>query len=207
MGLYRLLSRLNVKPDMLAGHSYGEYVALCAGGVYSEEVLYRISEARGRFMLEEAGHDRGTMSAVEAQPERISEIIHTVENVWMSNLNSPSQTVISGSRDGIRKANEKLHEQGINTRPIAVSCAFHSPMIAPVLCAVLLRWGGGARRVPRPGVEYRRATRFTACAQRARAARRGIARHSALRQSRDPEGQIARRRARHRPPATLVDCP
>ncbi|MGH3114724.1 MAG: acyltransferase domain-containing protein, partial [Gaiellaceae bacterium] len=64
MGLSRLLDALGVRPAMVAGHSYGEYVALCSAGVIAEDVLYDLSEKRGRCIVEAAEHDLGAMAAV-----------------------------------------------------------------------------------------------------------------------------------------------
>ena len=131
MGLFHLLQTFGIKPNMVAGHSYGEYVALCAAGVFREEILYTLSEARGRFITEMAGQDPGTMIAVEAGSETVKEIISPVEGVWVANLNAPKQTIISGTRPGTEEAVKHLESQGIRTRSIPVSCAFHSPLMAP----------------------------------------------------------------------------
>ncbi len=131
MGLFHLLQTFGIKPDMVAGHSYGEYVALCASGVFSEEILYALSEARGRFIMEMTGQDPGTMVAVDAGRETIKEIISSVGGVWIANLNAPKQTIISGTRPGIEEAVKRLEAQGMRTRPIPVSCAFHSPLMSP----------------------------------------------------------------------------
>ena len=64
--MFRLLEVLGVRPDFAAGHSYGELVALAAAGVFSEEALLQVSEARGRFILEAARQEPGVMAAVEA---------------------------------------------------------------------------------------------------------------------------------------------
>ncbi|MFN3532487.1 MAG: SDR family NAD(P)-dependent oxidoreductase, partial [Candidatus Brocadia sp.] len=131
MGLFHLLQTFGIKPNMVAGHSYGEYVALCAAGVFREETLYAVSEARGRFIIEMAGQDPGTMVAVEAGWETVKEIISSVEGVWIANLNAPRQTIISGTRDGMEEAVKRLEAKGMRIRCIPVSCAFHSPLMAP----------------------------------------------------------------------------
>ncbi len=131
MGLFHLLGELGIKPNMVAGHSYGEYVALCAGGIFSEEALYLLSEARGRFIIEEAEKDLGKMAAVGAESSIIDEILESVEDVWVANFNSPEQTVISGTKGGIEEAIRRLQAREIETRLIPVSCAFHSPIMAP----------------------------------------------------------------------------
>ncbi|HEU4401749.1 MAG TPA: acyltransferase domain-containing protein, partial [Candidatus Polarisedimenticolia bacterium] len=125
---------------MLAGHSYGEYVALCAAGVFDAETLALLSNARGRSILEAARQDLGTMAAVPEGAERVAEILKSVAETWIANLNAPRQTVISGTREGIRQAVERLKGQGVEARSLPVACAFHSPVIAPArdrLAAVL----------------------------------------------------------------------
>ncbi|HEV7859849.1 MAG TPA: SDR family NAD(P)-dependent oxidoreductase [Pyrinomonadaceae bacterium] len=130
MGLFQLLRSLCVSPDMVAGHSYGEYAALCSAGVFDEEALYQLSEARGRCIIEAAGQrDLGTMAAVMEAAERVSSLLESVEEVWVANVNAPRQTVISGTRLGIERATELLVQHEINVRAIPVACAFHSPII------------------------------------------------------------------------------
>ncbi len=131
MGVFRLLEALNVSPNMVAGHSSGEYVALCASGVYEEEDLYRLTEARGRFILEMAGDDTGTMAAVKAGRREIEDVIKSMEQVWVANVNAPTQTIISGRKAGMAEAVRRLENEGMQVRPIPVSCAFHSPVVDP----------------------------------------------------------------------------
>jgi len=131
MGLSRLLASLGVRPALVAGHSYGEYVALCSAGVIAEDVLYRLSEARGRCIVESAGADLGTMAAVPEPAGRVAEVLGSLEDVWVANLNAPRQTVISGTRRGIQRAVELLAAAGIGATPLTVACGFHSPLVAP----------------------------------------------------------------------------
>jgi acyl transferase domain-containing protein/NAD(P)-dependent dehydrogenase (short-subunit alcohol dehydrogenase family)/NAD(P)H-dependent flavin oxidoreductase YrpB (nitropropane dioxygenase family) len=131
MGLFYLMKAFDIEPDMVAGHSYGEYVALCAAGVFSDEILYLLSEARGRFIIEAAKQDLGTMAAVEAGNVTITEIIRAIDSVWIANLNSPRQTIISGTKKGVEETIENCKAQGIGAVPIEISCAFHSPIVEP----------------------------------------------------------------------------
>jgi len=140
LAMRRLLRGFGVRADIVAGHSYGEYVALCAAGVYDEETLAKVSEARGRSILESARNDLGTMAAVAETADRIAEVLRPIKDVWVANLNAPRQTVISGTRAGVQEAIEHLKKAGIEARPLPVACAFHSPVIAPArdrLAAVL----------------------------------------------------------------------
>ena len=131
MGVSALLRALGVEPDLVAGHSYGEYVALTAAGVLSEQALAAVSEARGRSILEAATQDLGTMAAVEADAEAVRRALAGLDEVWLANLNSPEQTIVSGSRAGIEHAVQRMKEQGLRARPVPVACAFHSPLVAP----------------------------------------------------------------------------
>ncbi|MGH3997325.1 MAG: acyltransferase domain-containing protein, partial [Pseudonocardiaceae bacterium] len=88
MGLSRLLTAVGVTPSMTAGHSYGEYVALCRAGVLDENVLYQLSEARGRSIIEAAEDDPGTMAAVSADPVSVRDVLGSASDVWVANLNA-----------------------------------------------------------------------------------------------------------------------
>ena len=129
MGL--LLEKLGLCPDMLGGHSYGEYVALAAAGAYDFETLERISEMRGRSIVEAGENDLGTMAAVDASAEKVASVVDRLEDVWLSNVNAPRQTILSGSRQGIEAAIGKLSAAGLRARSLPVACAFHSPIVAP----------------------------------------------------------------------------
>ena len=131
LALYQLLRQLGIRPDLVAGHSYGEYAALCAAGAFDLATLFVLSEARGRSIIEAAKEDLGTMAAIRADAAAIQPIIEPVQGVWIANLNAPRQTIISGTKEGIARALQLLQEQGITGRAIPVACAFHSPLVAP----------------------------------------------------------------------------
>lgn len=126
----RLLAQLGVTPDMVAGHSYGEYTALAAAGVFSPEDLARVSEARGRHILEAATRELGTMAAVNADADAAADAVSGLDDVWVANINAPRQTVISGTQESIEKAVGQLHVKGISAKKIPVGCGFHSPLVA-----------------------------------------------------------------------------
>jgi len=129
LAMFRFLKSLGVIPDMVAGHSYGELVALAAAGVLNEDDLFRLSEARARFILEAAGDIRGTMAAVNAGEEQVQEGLQGLTGVWMANLNGPQQTVITGTREAVEEAQERFRALGVPSRLLPVSCAFHSPLM------------------------------------------------------------------------------
>src|SRR5262249_5903407 len=94
MALFRLLRSLGVEPEMVAGHSYGEFVALCAAGCIGEDDLYHVSEARGRFIREGRTGDAGAMVAVEAAPQDMEPLLAD-GTLMAANYNAPRQIVLS----------------------------------------------------------------------------------------------------------------
>ncbi len=130
LAVYRVLGRFGVRPELLGGHSYGEFVALHVAGCFGFDDLFRLSEARGRFIREGAGSERGLMAAVESGPDPLRPLLDGLD-VVMSNLNAPKQTVISGSRAGVEQALERCAAAGLRARSFPVSYAFHSPIVEP----------------------------------------------------------------------------
>ena len=131
IGLCHALERLGVRPDMTAGHSYGEYVALAAAGVISDSALFELSESRGRAIKDTTQGGAGTMAAVPADADAIAKALDGMEGVTLANHNSPRQTVISGADAAVDAAIKKLADAGLAARPIPVACAFHSPLMEP----------------------------------------------------------------------------
>ncbi len=131
LAAFRLAQALGIRPDFMAGHSYGEYVALCAAGVFSEDDLFVLSEARGRFMVEGASLDPGGMAAVEAGPNEVARCLAGLDGVVVANHNAPKQTIVSGTRPALEAAVRQLKSAGFGVRLIPVACAFHSPVVAP----------------------------------------------------------------------------
>jgi acyl transferase domain-containing protein/NADP-dependent 3-hydroxy acid dehydrogenase YdfG len=129
-GLYDLLVRFGVRPTAVAGHSYGELVALCAAGVINEESLWTASRLRGEAMADH-GSDRGTMAAVSGPLDEIAGVLgRLTDGVVLANRNHPRQGVISGSRVGISRALAALGEAKLAGKEIPVSAAFHSSLVA-----------------------------------------------------------------------------
>ncbi|MCB0199212.1 MAG: acyltransferase domain-containing protein, partial [Anaerolineae bacterium] len=131
LAVSRFLAEVGLQPDFVAGHSYGELVALCRAGVFDQDALQKISLARGRFMAEATGPDSGTMAAVIANQATVEEIVRELSDVTIANLNSPRQTVISGTTAAIERAVELFVQRGIQAKRIPVACAFHSPLVEP----------------------------------------------------------------------------
>ncbi|WBC00005.1 SDR family NAD(P)-dependent oxidoreductase [Solwaraspora sp. WMMA2080] len=133
LAVHHLLGRLNVRPDLAGGHSYGELVALCVAGAFEDRTLLELSRERADAILAAAGADPGTMAAVAATAEQIGEVLSgagLAGEVVLANHNGPQQVVISGPTPAVRRAVSVLKEKGLSARPIAVACAFHSPVVA-----------------------------------------------------------------------------
>jgi acyl transferase domain-containing protein/NAD(P)H-dependent flavin oxidoreductase YrpB (nitropropane dioxygenase family) len=129
--IYDLLRGLGVLPTIAGGHSFGEYIALWCAGALDEPELYRLAEARGRCIIDAATGDAGTMAVAGADAATLAPLIASIDGVWLANLNSPSQTVISGTRSGVEAAMAALRERGIRARGLNVACAFHSQVMVP----------------------------------------------------------------------------
>ena len=127
----RFLTLTGLEPDFVAGHSYGELVALWRAGVFDADTLQTVSAARGRFMDEATGPDSGAMAAVIADQTAVEQMLSGLPDVTIANLNSPRQTVISGATAAVEQAVEMFVHQGINAKRIPVACAFHSPLVEP----------------------------------------------------------------------------
>ncbi|MEI6971706.1 MAG: ACP S-malonyltransferase [bacterium] len=118
--------------DAAAGLSLGEWTALHMAGALTFEATLRILEARGRFMQEACEEKDGTMvSVMGLSPNQLQEIC-AVAGVEVSNLNSPEQTVLSGERAAIHKAEEMAKAAGASrTVVLNVAGAYHSALMAP----------------------------------------------------------------------------
>lgn len=123
------------KPDMVAGHSLGEFSALVASKVLTFEDGLKLVYARAMAMQKACEMNPSTMAAILGLDDAIVEkVCHGITNeiVVPANYNSPGQIVISGSIDGIALACEKLKEAGAKRAlPLKVGGAFHSPLMEP----------------------------------------------------------------------------
>ena len=99
LGLSRLLESLGVEPQFLAGHSYGEYVALCAAGAMDEDDLVRLSHRRGAILREKTAEMPGGMVALDTDADTAETILADMDGISIANSNAPQQTVIAGRED------------------------------------------------------------------------------------------------------------
>jgi [acyl-carrier-protein] S-malonyltransferase len=153
VALTLLLRRRGIEPAAAAGHSVGEYAALAAGGsVDAPHVITAVVE-RGKAMAEAAPAGTTSMAAVLGlDAPAIEAALAGVDGVWPANYNTPTQTVIAGTTEGLAAAAERLQAAGAKrVIPLNVSAAFHTPLMAPAaerLRAALDRIEWRAPRIP-----------------------------------------------------------
>ena len=132
VALGRLLAE--IKPDMVAGHSLGEYSALVTAGAIGFEDALRLVRLRGELMQHAGAVNKGTMAAVVGMlPEVVQQVCQDASEfgvVQPANFNSPGQIVISGSIEGVHRAMEIAKQRGAKlVKELVVSGAFHSPLM------------------------------------------------------------------------------
>ena len=120
------------EPAAAAGHSLGEWSAHVAAGTLALEDALRLVRLRGRYMQEAVPVGEGAMAAVLKLPlDAIEEALQGLEGVWVANLNTPAQTVISGRREAVEEAARRLKEKRARVVFLNVSAPFHTPLMAP----------------------------------------------------------------------------
>ena len=122
------------KPDMVAGHSLGEFSALVAAGVLPFEQGLRLVETRALAMQKACEASPSTMAAIIGMDDaKVEEICASIDGVCIpANYNSPGQVVISGTFEAIEAACAKFKEAGAKRAlPLKVGGAFHSPLMEP----------------------------------------------------------------------------
>ena len=128
------LTNADFKPDMVAGHSLGEFSALVANKALSFEDGLKLVYKRALAMQKACEVNPSTMAAILGLPdEKVEEVCASIEGVVVAaNYNCPGQLVISGSNEAIVVACEKMKEAGAKRAlPLPVGGAFHSPLMEP----------------------------------------------------------------------------
>ncbi|MFC9774197.1 ACP S-malonyltransferase [Paenibacillus chitinolyticus] len=161
VAMYRVYSReWGYLPAMAAGHSLGEITALtCAGAITFPDAL-RLVRRRGELMQGAAAAGIGAMAAVNGpSPDVVAKVCLEISAgctdgsriVVVSNMNSERQTVISGHKEAVHEASERLSAHGAAVIPLQVSAPFHSPLMAPAaaqFAEVLSRFSFGEMDFP-----------------------------------------------------------
>ena len=131
IAMMRVLEEKGIKPDVAAGLSLGEYCALAAAGVMSDEDAICTVRQRGILMQEAVPVGEGAMAAILAlDAAAIEAVTAAMEGVWIANYNCPGQIVISGKKAAVEEACEKLKAAGAKRALLLnVSGPFHSGML------------------------------------------------------------------------------
>lgn len=138
LAVIKALETKGIKPDAVMGFSLGEFPALYAAGVLSFEDVIKVVAVRGKIMQEvceqiakeNEGHAPGMTAVIGLAPEQVKEVASKCENVYAANMNSPVQTVLSGTFDGLTQAEALCKEAGARRAlRLAVAGPFHCPLM------------------------------------------------------------------------------
>jgi acyl transferase domain-containing protein len=131
VGLYKLLQQAGFNPDFTAGHSFGEWTALWAAGVLSDQDYFKAAKARGQAMAapDDPNFDAGTMLAVKGDVEKIKVELKSFPEITLANFNSNNQVALAGSKAAVAEVQQVLSEKGFSVVPLQVSAAFHTPLV------------------------------------------------------------------------------
>lgn len=139
LAILEALKGLGYEPSAVAGHSLGEYSALYAAGVLSLEDTLKLVKSRGALMDQAAQKYPGAMAAVMGlSADKLGALLAGLQSrgaIGPANFNTPEQTVISGSKELVAEASRLAAEQGGKAVPLAVSGAWHSPLMQEAMGA------------------------------------------------------------------------
>ncbi|MGH9199348.1 MAG: ACP S-malonyltransferase, partial [Acidimicrobiia bacterium] len=131
VGAAMAIQARGLSPDVVVGHSLGEYAALVVAGVLTFEDALSLVSVRGKGMAAAGKRNPGGMAAVIGlEPEKIEKICADLGDVWVANFNSPSQTVISGRDEALGRAAEEARNMGaMKVIRLEVPMAAHTPLM------------------------------------------------------------------------------
>lgn len=133
IALLSVVEKNGIKPDIVAGHSLGEYSALYSSGVISMKDTFRLVFERGNLMHQESLKYRGAMNAIIGLPiNTVQKLVSDVQKngiVSVANHNTEKQVVITGAPDPVKAVSLKAVSHGAKAIPLKVSGAWHSELI------------------------------------------------------------------------------
>lgn len=130
LAVARYLGDAGVRPDVVLGHSVGEFAAAVAAGVLTDEQAVRFAAGRGAAI---AGADiaAGGMIACRSDEDALRALVADIPSVWVANHNAADQVVLAGTTDGLASAGALLTAADVSHKVLNVSHAFHSPLLEP----------------------------------------------------------------------------
>lgn len=131
VGCLHILNKFGVEAAFAAGHSFGELTALYSAGCFSLDTFLQLASMRGLLMAKASGKNAGSMLAVRGTRAQVTEVIaDSGLDLVVANHNSPTQVVLSGHRDQLKRAEAVFANHKLATVPLPVGAAFHSPIVA-----------------------------------------------------------------------------
>lgn len=152
VGIHRILEREGLRFDAALGHSLGDYSALVVTGALGLDAALRVVRRRGEEMLAAAERAPGGMAAVLGlEDDAVDALCAGIDGVWPANYNAPGQVVVSGTHAGLETLTRTAVAAGAKrVVSLAVSGAFHTPLIAPALAPLGTELEAVAWREPYP---------------------------------------------------------
>ncbi len=133
LACFTAMEKAGLEPTISAGHSLGEYSALCASGIVSREETFRLVFKRGELMHREATRNKGAMHAIIGLPiNTVEELVAEIQKdgvVAVANHNAELQIVITGAPEPVNRVSDLAVSQGAKAIPLKVSGAWHSELI------------------------------------------------------------------------------
>jgi acyl transferase domain-containing protein/NAD(P)-dependent dehydrogenase (short-subunit alcohol dehydrogenase family)/acyl carrier protein len=129
-GLFKVLASFGVRPDAVAGHSYGELAALFAAGKLDEKSFFDASVLRGALMNSGKSHSGGMLAVLGSVSKVEAVLSETGLDVVIANKNAPKQVVLSGDKPDLEKARAEFKKRKIPCKSLPVANAFHSKAVS-----------------------------------------------------------------------------
>jgi acyl carrier protein len=132
LAMYRLALELGISPDMVAGHSYGEFVAAYAAGIFDEDALQRMALSICD-LRQDAQTATMAMAAIAASAEKVAEVLRIVPGaVFIANRNCQVQTVIAGNKQAVEQVVQICRVIKLAVEILPIPYAFHCPLAQPI---------------------------------------------------------------------------
>lgn len=128
--VFRAAERLGIRADFIAGHSYGEFPALVAAGVWSLEDALLATRARCQAVVAAQATPTMMLSVMATRSVVESLLQSTPRQVWLCAENGPEQCVVGGPVPDVQAFAEQCTHRHVRTKALAVPCAFHTPLLA-----------------------------------------------------------------------------